>query len=154
MKLAEALMERADLQRRLAQIKSRLTGNAQYQEGEKPAEQPQELLHEYERTALALQRYVVAINEANHKVMLPNGTNMMAALAERDRLKDQHAMLTALADAATPEQQRYSRSEIRMIAAVDVKAVRKQADDAARQYRELDVLVQQANWQYDVDLAE
>lgn len=34
MKLAEALIERADLQRRLEQLKQRLRQNAQYQEGE------------------------------------------------------------------------------------------------------------------------
>ena len=40
MKLAEALIERADLQRRLEQLKQRLNQNAQYQEGEEPAEEP------------------------------------------------------------------------------------------------------------------
>ena len=40
MKLAEALIERADLQRRLEQLKQRLNQNAQYQEGEEPAKYP------------------------------------------------------------------------------------------------------------------
>lgn len=37
MKLAEALMERADLQKRLMQVGSRLRNNARVQEGEIPA---------------------------------------------------------------------------------------------------------------------
>ena len=42
MKLAQALIERADLQRKLAQLGARLQQNAQYQEGEAPAEDPQD----------------------------------------------------------------------------------------------------------------
>ena len=46
MKLAEALQERADLNRRIAQLRSRLESNALVQEGEKPAEDPNELWQE------------------------------------------------------------------------------------------------------------
>ncbi len=44
MKLAEALQERADLKRTLNSLKERLQRVALVQEGEKPAEDPQELL--------------------------------------------------------------------------------------------------------------
>ena len=146
MKLAEALIERADLQRRLAALNQRLQQNAQYQEGEAPAEKPQELLAEYRCAAAELETLVVAINRANHRTTLEGGQNMTAALAERERLKAEHAMLVKLADAATPEQSRYSRSEIKMLAAVDVKAVRKQADTVAQTCRKLDMQIQAANW--------
>ena len=46
MKLAEALQERADLNRRIQQLQQRLTNNALVQEGETPAEDPAELLAE------------------------------------------------------------------------------------------------------------
>ena len=42
MKLAEALQERADLNRRIAGLSSRLADNALVQEGERPAEDPAE----------------------------------------------------------------------------------------------------------------
>lgn len=44
MRLATALSERADLQRRLEQLKERLTQNARVQEGDTPSEDPKELL--------------------------------------------------------------------------------------------------------------
>ena len=47
MKLAEALSERADIQKRIQQLRSRLRRNALVQEGEKPAEDPHALLEEY-----------------------------------------------------------------------------------------------------------
>ncbi|HDR1021945.1 TPA: DIP1984 family protein [Pasteurella multocida] len=150
MKLAEALMERADAQRRLAQLNQRLQQNAKYQEGEKPAEHPADLLVEYQDTAEQLEKLVVQINQANNQISLTNGMKMVEALAKRDRLKDEHSTLIKLAEAALPEQDRYSRSEIKMLSAVNIKEIRKKADQVAKAHRELDILIQQANWQYDL----
>ncbi len=54
MKLAEALILRADCQKRIAQLKSRLLTNAKVQEGDAPAETPQDLIVEVERAASEL----------------------------------------------------------------------------------------------------
>ena len=47
MKLAEALIERADLQRKIAQIEARMRQNVKVQEGDKPTESVDELLPQY-----------------------------------------------------------------------------------------------------------
>ena len=49
MKLAEALANRADLQKRLEQMRGRLAQSALVQENESPPEDPRELLAETER---------------------------------------------------------------------------------------------------------
>ena len=41
---------------------------------------------------------------------------------------------------------RYSRSEIRKVATVDVSALRRQMDTLAQQRRELDTAIQATNW--------
>ena len=41
---------------------------------------------------------------------------------------------------------RYSHSEIKMLAAVDIQALRKQIDELAKSLRQLDTQIQQANW--------
>lgn len=150
MKLAEALMERADLQRRLEQLKQRLNQNAQYQEGEEPAESPVALLAEYRQVANELEQLIVKINLANNRIQLESGQLMVEALAKRDRLKAEHNTLINLADAATQTFDRYSRSEIKTLAAIDVKSIRKQIDDIAKQHRQLDTQIQQANWLSDI----
>ncbi|WII92676.1 DIP1984 family protein [Kingella negevensis] len=150
MKLAQALIERADLQRKLAQLSQRLQQNAQYQDGEMPSENPVELLAEYRQAADDLENLVVQINLRNSQITLPNGTTMTAALAQRDRLKAEHATLIKLADAATPEQNRYSRSEIKMLSAVNVRDIRQQADQVAKRCRELDMQIQESNWLNDL----
>ena len=146
MKLAEALIERADLQRRLEQLKQRLNQNAQYQEGEEPAESPEALLAEYRQAATKLEQLIVKINLANNRIQLESEQLMVEALAKRDRLKAEHNTLINLADAATQTFDRYSRSEIKTLAAIDVKNIRKQIDEIAKQHRQLDTQIQQANW--------
>ena len=150
MKLAEALMERADLQRRLVKVKQRMQQNALYQEGDAPAESVAELLAEYRRCAERLETLVVAINRSNQQIVLADGMPMLEALARRERLQNEHAMLSALCEAAMPDNSRYSRSELRSLSAVNISEVRKEADKIAQRCRELDIQIQQANWSQDL----
>ena len=131
---------------KLAQLKQRLNQNAQYQEGEEPAESPEALLAEYRQAATKLEQLIVKINLANNRIQLESGQLMVEALAKRDRLKAEHNTLINLADAATQTFDRYSRSEIKTLAAIDVKNIRKQIDEIAKQHRQLDTQIQQANW--------
>lgn len=150
MKLAEALRERADLQKQLHDLEQRLQHNAQHQEGEQPAELPDDLLQQYHAVAQALRNLIVAINRRNQNIYWEDGSGMIEALAERDLLQAEHRMLSRLAQAAIPEQGRYSRSEIKILAAVDVKKIRQRADDVAKRLRLLDSKIQQANWTHDL----
>src|ERR1044072_5534401 len=65
MKLAEALIRRADCQKRFEQVKSRLVNNAKVQEGDVPAESPAELLTELGRVANELFELIKRINKTN-----------------------------------------------------------------------------------------
>ena len=62
MKLAEALVIRADTQKRLERVKARLLRNAKVQEGDPPAEDPLTLLAEADARAAAWARLVRQIN--------------------------------------------------------------------------------------------
>lgn len=152
MKLAEALINRADAQKRIQQLRERLNRNAKVQEGERPAEDPQELLAELRRTLADFTRLVKAINRTNSQATLPNGQTITDALADRDALALERNTLAALIQHTAAQDFRYSRAEIKTVLTVDVGALQKRVDDLARQYRELDTLLQQANW--NVDLVE
>lgn len=150
MKLAEALIERADLQRRLEEVRQRLVRNAKFQEGDSPSEDAQSLLVEYDRLSGRLEHLIVQINLTNDRTHLEDGTPLVAALARRDILKQRHSTYKALAEAATPRQDRYSKSEIRFLSAVDVSRVQTESDRIAKACRELDTKIQQANWNTDL----
>lgn len=153
MKLAEALAMRSDLQTRLEQLRSRIASSARYQEGDTPAEDAAALLREGVALTQQLETLISAINRTNGRVRLEDGRSISDALAGRDTLRLRHSLLSDAAEAATGQGgARQLRSELRQISALDVPAVRAQADDVARELRELDARIQQTNW--SVDLAE
>src|SRR5690606_5765012 len=102
MKLAEALMERAELRRRMQDLRERILRNAKYQEGDTPAEDPRELLAEYDDASATFKSLVTRINNTNNTVALEDGRLMVEALADRDALKEKHSLYKSLVAEATP----------------------------------------------------
>ena len=62
MKLAEALILRADLQKRIEQLRIRLNNNAKVQENDTPAENPETLLNELDECVNQLTILIKKIN--------------------------------------------------------------------------------------------
>jgi len=147
MKLAEGLALRADIQKRIQRLRERLALSALVQESDEPPENPQELLAELDRLFEQLRDFIQRINRTNINASLESGVTLTNALARRDVLKLRYGILQEVAKAAsTTNSGRYSASEIRLIATVDVAALRRQADEVAQEYRELDTAIQEANW--------
>ena len=154
MKLAEALALRADATRRIEQLRTRIVANARFQEGEEPAEDAQALLAEAGAVLDELEDLIRRINRTNAATRIGPEDTITDALARRDVLRTRHSVVTAAADAAVGRSQpgmgRQLRSELKMLAALPVAQLRAQADDLARQIRELDVRIQQSNWEFDL----
>ncbi|GAA1552398.1 DIP1984 family protein [Dactylosporangium maewongense] len=152
MKLAEALALRADAARRVEQLRARITGSARFQEGETPAEDAAALLAEAGAVLDELESLIRRINRTNAATPLGDGT-LTDALARRDVLRLRHSVVTAAASAAAGEGQRgyrQLRSELKMLSALPVAELRAEADDVARQLREVDTAVQRTNWEADL----
>lgn len=152
MKLAEALITRADLKRRIEQVQTRISANARYQEGEEPHEDALALVTEASEALDRLETIVVAINLTNASTRLADGRTMTAALARRETLRARFSLLSRSADSAqgTSGGYRQMRSELRQIAALPVTELRQQADDVARELRRLDIDIQRTNWEADL----
>ena len=149
MKLAEALILRADIQKRIEQLKSRLAYNAKVQEGEKPSEEPKALLAELDTLTGELERLIVRINLTNCTAKA-DGKSRTELIAKRDALTLKAGALRTFAQVAAQKIDTYSRSEIKILSTVDVAALQKQVDELARQIRQLDTMLQGANWQTDL----
>jgi hypothetical protein len=149
-KIGEALTRRSQLQTRFHQLRERLKASVLVQEGEKPPEDPQELLRELEAVAAELEELVAAINKTNLGTRLADGRTLTDALARRDYLGWLQSALQQVAEAASSTQGRYSRTELRVVRTVDVAELRRRADHLARERRELDAAIQEANWQTEL----
>ena len=145
MKLAEALIARADLQRKIAQLRSRMEQNAKVQEGEQPAETVDELLVHYDDMMSELEILIKRINRTNGETRLGSGT-LTDAIAERDCLHNKIRAYRELYDAAAIKQERYSRSEVKYVRCIDTAHLQSKIDEMSKMFRESDTKIQAANW--------
>lgn len=150
MKLAEALLLRSDMQKKVASLRERIVANGVVQQGEKPSEDPNELLLEAVGALQDLESLVARINHTNIAAKLADGRTLTDAIARRDRLVQQHALLVAAAAASRKEPDRYGVREIKWIATMDVRKLQKQTDDLSKNIRELNASIQEANWKVNV----
>ena len=151
MKLAEALLLRADRNRTLEQIKQRIQVSARYQEGENPPEDARDLVSAASTVLDELEGLIRDINRTNSSTVMGDGRTVTEALAERDVLRLRYSMLKVSADAASGGQQhvglmRATRSELKLMSDLDVRSLRQQGSDVARRARELDARIQEVNW--------
>jgi hypothetical protein len=155
MKLAEALLLRADRNRTYEQLRARIVASARHQEGEQPPEDARALVESCSSVLDELERLIRQINRTNAATSMPDGRTVSDALAERDVLRLRYSLLTGAADAASGTgprgaMMRATRSELKVVTALDVRALRQRASDVARRTRELDSQVQQVNWTTDL----
>jgi hypothetical protein len=150
MKLAEALLLRADLQKKVASLRERVVQNAVVQEGNAPHEAPDALLLQAFGALGDLETLISNINVANLASKLPDGRTLTQAIARRDTLMAQHSILLAAIAGCRKEPDRYSVSEIKWVATLEVAKLQKQADDLAKSIRELNGMIQQTNWNAEI----
>ena len=145
MKLAEALNQRADLQKRIAQLRERLTNNVKVQEGDEPAENPEDLFRELDLCLSDLDDIIIRINRTNQETVW-EGRTLTEIIAGKDVLSLEISVLRSALDAANVRSDRYSRNEIKFVRTVDVNVLQKKVDDLSRDLREWDSMLHQANW--------
>lgn len=149
MTLAEALSQRKDLQARIEQLKERLLNNIKVQEGEEPTEDPKELMAELNGCLDQLETLIFRINVTNMQT-LSEGKTITQMNAERDVLKMRVEFLRNLTNSASQLNNRYSRSEIKMVTTIEVKPLRKQIDKLSEALRLLDMKIQTLNFTTDL----
>ena len=145
MKLAEALQERADLNRRIEQLKSRLNSNALVQEGEKPAEEPEQLLKELDGCVARLEELMARINHTNGETVV-EGKTLTQLLARKDALTIRMTAYRDLVNTASQTARRATRSEIKILSTISVQDKQRMADEMAKELRLLDNKLQATNW--------
>ena len=146
MKLAEALSIRKDLQKRVQQLGQRIQNNVKVQEGDEPSEQPAELLRELDDCLKRLEELIWRINATNMQTKNAEGLTLTQLMAQKDVLTMRIGTLRSVFDTASSGQDRYSRSEIKMVTVVDVKQLGKQIDEYSAKLRQLDIEIQSLNF--------
>ena len=149
MKLAEALSLRADLQKRVAQLKQRLKDNVKIEEGDSTIENPENLFTEFDRSLVKLEELIYRINTTNMHTQ-HNGTSLTQLIAQKDILALRIATLREAYKHIT-ERERFGRNEIKYIRTIDAEKLSQQIDSYSQQFRKLDLELQSVNWAIDLE---
>ena len=149
MKLAEALQERADLNRKIDELGRRIRQNVLVQQGEKPNEDPNAMFEELKAAVDRLETVIRQINFSNCKHRV-GGRTLTEIIARKDTLKMLYNAHRDALSAATQSTSRARGTEIKILPVVDVKALRRETDEIAKEIRMLDNALQQANWNFDL----
>lgn len=145
MKLATALLERSELQKRVNALEIRLCNNARVQEGEHPSENPASLLEELDTDIERLDYLVCKINLTNANT-LADGETLTSKLSRRDALHTKIQVLRSFLMEASNLTSRASRSEIKIKSTVKVAELQKKVDAISKELRLLDERIQELNW--------
>lgn len=150
MKIAEALAIRKDTQKKIEQLKSRLLSNVRIQEGDEPSENPDELKADIDKNLAKLSKLIFNINKTNMHTET-DGKTLTEMMAERDVLTMRVRILRDIFNRASQSQDRYSRSEIKMVTTVDIKALGHEIDQYSKKLRELDMKIQTLNFTKELE---
>ena len=77
---------------------------------------------------------------------ISEGRTITEMMAERDILSMRITSLREIFNKASESQERYSRSEIKMVTTIDIKPLGKKIDDLSKLLRELDMKIQTLNF--------
>lgn len=149
MKLAEALQERADLNRAIEQLRSRFNYNVLVQEGEEPAENPEKLKRELDAALERLAYLIAQINKTNCATMV-DGHTLTELIAKKDVLALKISTYKDIAYAGSQTAYRARNTEIKIKAAISVADWQAAIDKMSKELRLLDNKLQESNWKTEL----
>ncbi|ENV78596.1 MULTISPECIES: DIP1984 family protein [Acinetobacter] len=150
MKLAEALLLRSDLQKKLLSLQQRIHKNVLVQDGDTPSEDPEQLIDEAVLVNKQLFQLIQKIHQTNAQAQANNGKALLDILNQRDQLTAEHRIIQQAIDNTQKDTDRYSVREIKWIKAVSVSKLQKQADEISQSLRLINLEIQASNWQIDL----
>ncbi|WP_233885738.1 DIP1984 family protein [Tenacibaculum piscium] len=142
MKLAEGLLLRADLMKKIEQLQNRIRPVLIVSGDKLPQENPNKLLAQLRKAIQDLQFLVIRINKTNNQTLVAGQGTLMEALAKRDALK----MLSEKLRNIRYDAQVNNSGDANLKTTIDIKKLQTEMDVTARNFRELDSKIQETNW--------
>lgn len=142
MKLAEGLLLRADLMKKIEHLQNRINPVLIVSDDKKPQEDPIALLAQLRKAIQDLEAIIVRINRTNNATTVEGEGLLFEALAKRDALKMLSEKLRHIRQAA----QVYNTGDVNLKATISIKNLQIEMDQTGRAFREIDNKIQEINW--------
>ncbi len=142
MKLAEGLLLRADLMKKIEHLQNRIRPVLIVTDNKTPQEDPVKLLAQLRKAINDLEAIIVRINKTNNETIIEGQGFLMEALAKRDSLKLLSEKLRVIRQAAQVNNSSYNNQK----ATLEIKDLQIEIDQTGRAFREVDSKIQETNW--------
>ena len=142
MKLAEGLLLRADLMKKIEQLQNRIRPVLIVSDDKLPQEDPIKILAQLRQAIVDLEVIVVRINKTNNETIIEGEGVLMEALAKRDSLKILSEKLRNIRQAA----QINNSGDTNLKTTIDIKKLQIEMDQTGRAFRDIDSKIQELNW--------
>ncbi|MEO9076543.1 MAG: DIP1984 family protein [Gelidibacter sp.] len=142
MKLAEGLLLRADLLKKIEHLQNRIKPVLIVSDDKLPQEDPEKLLAQLRKAIQDLEAIIVRINKTNNETHIEGEGFLMKALAKRDALKMLSERLRNIRQAA----QIYNNGDTNLKTTISIKNLQIEMDQTGRAFREIDSKIQEINW--------
>ena len=142
MKLAEALLLRSDLMKKIEHIQNRIRPVLIVSDDKKPQEDPTKLIAELRTAIQDLEILVIRINKTNNEINIKGEGSLMEALVKRDSLKMLSEKLRNIRYAAQID----NSGDANLKTTIDIKKLQTEMDQTGRAFREIDSKIQELNW--------
>lgn len=142
MKLAEGLLLRADLMKKIEHLQNRIRPVLIVSDNKTPQEDPIKLLAQLRKAIQDLEAIIIRINKTNNETQIEGVGPLMEALAKRDSLKLLSEKLRIIRESAQINNMGYNNQK----ATVDIKDLQTEIDQTGRAFREIDSKIQEINW--------
>jgi len=151
MKIAEALLLKADMDSKITSLTERIKKYAVVQEGTEPHEDPRKLIKKV--NGVTADRFDLArrIQAANARAKTADGRSVSDVLLHREMLRWQSHVIKQAIEATQKEPDRYRLAELKWVSVIDVEKMQKQLDDFSKRLREANAAIQEANWREDLE---
>lgn len=142
MKLAEGLLVRADLLKKIEHLQNRIRPVLIVSDDKLPQEDPAEVLAKLRKAIQDLESIIIRINKTNNETVVGGEGALMEALAKRDSLKMLSEKLRNIRYAA----QINNSGDANLKTTIDIKKLQTEMDQTGRAFREIDSKIQELNW--------
>lgn len=142
MKLAEGLLLRADLIKKIEHLQNRIMPVLIVSDDRVPQEDPDKLLAQLRKTIQDLEILIIRINKTNNVTIVEGEGLLMEALAKRDSLKLVSEKLRNIRRSA----QIFNTGDSNLKTTINIEKLQIEIDQAGRAFREIDSKVQEINW--------
>lgn len=142
MKLAEGLLLRADMLKKIEHLQHRIRPVLIVSDDKKPQEDPDKILAQLRKAIQDLESLVIRINKTNNEISIDGEGTLMEALAKRDSLKMLSERLRNIRYAAQVD----NSGDANLKTTIDIKKLQIEIDQTGRAFREIDSKIQEKNW--------